>query len=259
MKKTPGSDSTTRHLSVIPGGKPEDSAPLTRAQVAARLGISISTVRRFEGERLHPQIGPEDVRLFDAGEVAALAAELANEPRARRLRNAAADPGGKPAPRSADELAAQVFERLEQRQTLAEIVIGVRIAPERVRALYVQWTQGLVEHHLRTARAPYGPLESDSCQISPAELAARLAELPRGLTRISVGRYRGEFQSENPEGELAFYAHITELGGFLTSGPCELTEITRRFGSGDYRITAYSLEPPTLRWEVLVKGVRATK
>jgi len=45
----------------------------------------------------------------------------------------------------------------------------------------------------------------------------------------------------------------------VTSGPCELTEITRRFGSGDYRVTAYSLEPPTLRWGVLVKGVRATK
>ncbi len=259
MKKTPGSGPTTRHLSVIPGGKPEDSAPLTRAQVASRLGISISTVRRFEGERLHPQVGPDDVRLFDAGEVAALAAELANEPRARRLRNAAADPGGKPAPRSADELAAQVFERLEQRQSLAEIVIGVRLAPERVRELYVQWTQGLVEHHLRTARAPYGPLESDSRQIPPAELAARLAALPRGLTRISVGRYRGEFESENPEGVSSFYSHVTELGGFLTSGPCELTEITDRFGNGDYRVTAYSLEPPTLRWEVLVRGVRATK
>ncbi len=259
MKTPPGSGPPTRHLSVISGGKPEDLAPLTRAQVASRLGISISTVRRFEGERLHPQIGPEDVRLFDAGEVAALAAELANEPRARRLRNAAADPGGKPAPRSADELAAQVFERLEQRQTLAEIVIGVRVAPERVRELYVQWTQGLVEHHLRTGRAPYGPLDSDYRQILPAELAARLAELPPGLTRISVGRYRGEFQAENPEGEPSFYAHITELGGFLTSGPCELTEITRRFGNGDYRVTAYSLEPPTLRWEVLVKGVRAAK
>lgn len=53
----------------------------------------------------------------------------------------------------------------------------------------------------------------------PAELAAHLAALPRGLTRISVGRYRGEFESENPEGESSFYAHITELGGFLTSGP----------------------------------------
>jgi hypothetical protein len=102
------------------------------------------------------------------------------------------------------------------------------------RELYVQWTQGLVEHHLRTARAPYGPLDSDYCQTSPAELATRLAELPRGLPRISVGRYRGEFQSENPEGEPSIYAHITELGGFLTSGPCELTEITRRFGNGDY-------------------------
>ena len=74
---------------------------------------------------------------------------------------------------------------------------GVDVARE----LYVQWTQGLVEHHLRTARTSYGPLDSDYCQISPDELATRLAELPRGLARISVGRYRGEFQSENPQGE----------------------------------------------------------
>jgi len=138
-------------------------------------------------------------------------------------------------------------------------VVGVRVAPERVRELYAQWTQGLVEHHLRTVRTPYGPLDGDYVQIPPAEFATRLAELPRGLTRISVGRYRGEFQAENPDGESSLYALVTELGGFVTSGPCELTEITRRFGSGDYRVTAYSLEPPTLRWEVLVKGLRATK
>jgi len=33
------------------------------------------------------------------------------------------------------ELAALVFERLEQRQSLAEIVVGVRVDPDVVRAL----------------------------------------------------------------------------------------------------------------------------
>jgi hypothetical protein len=140
MKKPPSLDSKTRHLSVIPGGKPEELAPLTRAQVAS-------------------QIGPEDVRLFDAVEVAALAAELADEPRARRLRNAAREPGAKPAPRSADEVAAEVFERLEQRQSLAEIVVGVRVTPERVRELHEQWCRGLIEGQLRYARAPQVPLD----------------------------------------------------------------------------------------------------
>lgn len=228
----------------------------------------MSTVRRYEGDRLRPQIGAGGVHWFAAEEVAALAAELANEPRMqRRLRNAAG-PGAmgamgatgargaaRPGARSADEVAALVFERLEQRQTLAEIVIGVRIAPERVRELHVQWSQGLVEHYLRTARAVCGPLERDFVRVEAAELAARLAALPEGLTRISVGRVRGTFEAQNPEGAHQDYAFIAELGGFLVSGPCELAELTRRFGAGDYRVTAYSLDPPTLRWEVLAKGV----
>jgi len=226
----------------------------------------VSTVRRYEGDRLRSQIGAGGVHWFAAEEVAALAAELANEPRMqRRLRNAAG-PGAmgargaaRPGARSADEVAALVFERLEQRQTLAEIVIGVRIAPERVRELHVQWSQGLVEHYLRTARAVCGPLERDFVRVEAAELAARLAELPEGLTRISVGRVRGTFEAQNPEGEPQDFAFIAELGGFLVSGPCELTELTRRFGAGDYRVTAYSLDPPTLRWEVLAKGVPGPK
>jgi len=263
-QKNVASDRKTPHLSVLPGGNPAAPARLSRAQVADRLGISISTVRRYEGSRLHPQIGADSVHWFDASEVAEFAAELANEPRMlRRLRNAASgvsNGGAKAAPRSADEVAAQVFERFEQRQTLAEIVIGVRITPERVRELHVQWSQGLVEYHLRMASAPYGPLERDFVRIGPAELAARLAELPEGLTRVSVGRHRGEFLATTPEGnEEMAYAHVAELGGFLVSGPCELTEITHRFGDGNYRVTAYSIDPPTLRWEVIAEGVRAPK
>jgi transcriptional regulator with XRE-family HTH domain len=265
-ENTVPSDRKPPHLSLLPGGKPTDPARLSRAQVADRLGISVSTVRRYEGSRLHPQIGADSVHWFAAAEVAELAAELANEPRMRRRLRNAADPGvqgaqgaARPAARSADEVAAQVFERLEQRQTLAEIVIGVRVAPERVRELHAQWSQGLVEYHLRTVRAPYGPLERDFVRVAAAELAARLAELPEGLTRVSVGRYRGEFQSENPEGEESYFAHVVELGGFLVAGPCELTEITRRFGDGTYRVTAYSLDPPTLRWEVIAEGVRAAR
>ena len=48
-----------RHLSVISSEK-----PLTRGQVANRLGLSISTVRRFEGSRLHPTIDSDDVRWY---------------------------------------------------------------------------------------------------------------------------------------------------------------------------------------------------
>lgn len=251
----------TRHPSVVQGEKTADTGPLTRSQVAERLGISLSTVRRFEGERLHPQIGPNDVRLFDVAEVAELAKELAAEPRARRLRNAGASgaSGTKPASRTADEVAALVFECLEQRWSLAEIVIGVRVAPERVRELHAQWCQGLVEGQLRLAPKVTAPLDSDHVRIAPAELAARLAALPEELTRISVARYRGEFSAPTaPDGDNAEFAMVLELGGFYVSGPCALTEITDRYGKGDYRVTAYGFDPPGLRWEVLAE-VRADR
>jgi hypothetical protein len=113
-------------------------------QVAALLGVSISTVRRYEGSRLHPKVGDDDVHWFDPKEVAAVAVELTNEPRTARRRNANATIA--PA-HSRDEIAALVFERLEQRQSLAEIVIGVRIEPDTacvVRAMVPRSHRGTV-------------------------------------------------------------------------------------------------------------------
>lgn len=49
---------------------------LTRAQVARATGRHISTVRRWEGRKLHPIVDRDGVRHFDPDEVAALAADL---------------------------------------------------------------------------------------------------------------------------------------------------------------------------------------
>lgn len=248
-------------LSLLAGGKAAGGAPLSRVEVADRLGISVSTVRRYEGERLHPKRGADGVHRFEPAEVTALAAELANLPRMRRrIRNAGPGPLlPRFAPRSADEVAAQVFERFEQRHSMAEIVIAVRVDPERVEALYEQWCQGLIERQLRGGKAPHVQLDRDYDRCDPEELAARIAKLPQALTRISVGRYHGEYTTTTPEGDRAEYAWIRELGGFVVSGPFELSEITNRYGAGDYRITAYELEPPAFRWEVLVTDLRAAK
>jgi hypothetical protein len=115
----------------------------------------------------------------------------------------------------------------------------------------------LVEQYLRASRAPCGPLYRDFVRITAAELGARLAELPEGLTRISVGRFRERIAREDPDGVAQEYAQLVELGGFLVHGLCELTEIARRFGAGDYRVTAYQIDPPTLLWEVIAT-VRAS-
>jgi hypothetical protein len=77
--------------------------------------------------------------------------------------------------------------------------------------------------------------------------------------RRSAPSLRSSPWSTPASSAVAVAAIGAELGGFLVSGPCELTEITRRFGAGDYRVTAYSLEPPTLRWEVIAKGVHDDK
>lgn len=239
--------SSKRQLTVVPAADGSTEGRLTRGQVADRLGVSVSTVRRYEGARLHPTVDQNDVRWFDEREVAAVAAELVNEASAKRTRGSA--PASAPQARSAGETAALVFERLEQRQSLAEIVIGLRVAPEAVRTLFDQWSLGLVEGQLRLHREPSVPRTNEIERVTADELAKRLGELPEGqLTRISVAKYRGAYAHGDHD-----YARVNELGGFHVAGPCTPNEIARRFGSGTSRVTAYGFEPSGLHWEVLVE------
>jgi hypothetical protein len=224
---------------------------LTRGQVAARLSVSVSTVRRYEGNLLYPTVDEHEVRWFDENEVATLAATMVNAAPAKQTGRARLSGMRAAEERSAGEIAALAFERFEQRQSLAEIVIGLRVEPETVRALFEQWGLGLCEGQLRMAREPRLQRRGEIPVASPETLATRLSELPRGtITRISVGRSRGDFQHSELE-----FIEIVELGGFHVSGPCGLDEITRRFGPGDYRVTAYGFDPTGLRWELLVSGI----
>jgi len=45
-------------------------------------------------------------------------------------------------------------------------------------------------------------------------------------------------------------ASSAELGGFVVSGPTTVSEIRRRVGAGEYRVSAYGLDVPGMRWEV---------
>jgi DNA-binding transcriptional MerR regulator len=242
-----------RHLAVLSGTNAGSEVRLTRGQVAERLNISVSTVRRYEGDKLHPKVDEHDVRWFDEKEVTALAATIANAGGLKRSTSASATRVHVPESRTASEVAALVFERLEQRQSMAEIVVGLRVEPDVVRALYEQWCLGLVEGQLRLDREPRMPRANEIEHARTETLATRLAELPANeLTRISVARFREEFQHGEYE-----YARVHELGGFHVSGPCSVEEITRRYGPGSYRVTAYGFEPSGLRWELLVDGLRA--
>jgi hypothetical protein len=125
----------------------EPAKLLPRTETAKRLGVSTSTVRRYRGDKLHPIRGADGVNRFDAKAVAELATSLLNDsggkPPRKPQRNAAA--AAHEVKRTEGEIAAEVFERLEQRQSLAEIVIGVRVPPDLVRELHRQWQIGLIE------------------------------------------------------------------------------------------------------------------
>ena len=256
---------------------------LTRLQVAARLGVSLSTVRRLEGGRLPVVRGADGVHRFDPAAVAALAVELAAElaadpsPASKRARTGrrGANPGqagqgapaapasrqGPPADLPPGELAARVFERLEQRQSLAEIVVGLRVPPALVRELHREWQRGLVEGELAQPEPvlPAGTYRrARERHVDGAGLVALLAELPIGTrTRISLARDLGDDEMiDTPTaaalgwGELR---RVVELGGFVVTGPIPPAEIARRYGAGAFRITAYSFDPPGVRWEVFAR------
>jgi DNA-binding transcriptional MerR regulator len=230
---------------------------LTRDDVAKRLDVSISTVRRFEGTRLHPAIDSKSVRRFKASDVERLARELEAEQRSPRnaqqaVVRAAEMPKG--------ELAARVFERLEQRHSLSEIVIALRVPPEDVRELYHTWLVGLWSGELQRQEPalPARNTDQDAIRrVSPVQLAQLLAALPaKQPTRISIARLLGEFMiPDGPGTDAGFveYRNLAELGGFDISGPIALADLVARVGAGEYRVSAYGFEPRGLRWEVFVR------
>jgi DNA-binding transcriptional MerR regulator len=230
-------------------------AALTRDDVAKRLGVSVSTVRRFEGTRLHPVIDDKSVRRFKASDVERLAKELEAAQRSPRnaqqaVVRAAEMPKG--------ELAALVFERLEQRHSLAEIVIALRVPPEDVRDLYHTWLVGLWAGELQRQEPALPSRHSEQeaiRRITHDQLARLLSALPDNRsTRISVARVVGEYMVPDVADETATnfteYRNVDELGGFIVSGPIAISEITSRFGAGEYRVSAYALDAPGIRWEV---------
>jgi DNA-binding transcriptional MerR regulator len=196
------------------------SAALMRNDVAKRLGVSISTVRRLEGTRLHPAIDANGARRFKASDVERLAKELEAEQRSPRnaqqaVVRAAEIPKG--------ELAALVFERLEQRHSLSEIVIALRLPPEDVRDLHHTWLVGLYAGELQRKELALPARNTDQDVIrraTPVQLAQLLAALPsKQSTRISIARVVGEvivYEGKDSDGFVE-YRNLCELGGFDVS------------------------------------------
>ncbi len=109
--------------------EPDKGPRITRKQVADRLRVSVATVRRLEGSALHPEKNEKGVWTFSAAEVARVAQSRSKKRRVKRE-----DEG---------DVAARVFELLEEGFDLNDIVIAVRQPPQTVRALYAEWTVSL--------------------------------------------------------------------------------------------------------------------
>ena len=114
------------------------------------------------------------------------------------------------------------------------------------------WADRTPAAQARTPRSPRTGYRDDDCG-GAGEPARRVAR--RRGDADHIGRWRGVYQAGE---EKSDYAWIVELGGFHVSGPCTPTEVTRRFGHGSYRVTAYGFDPAGLRWEVLVEDLAAT-
>ena len=100
-----------------------------RAEAARMLGMSVSTLRRREGDVLKPIVGPNGVHLFDETEVRAVMVTVRG-----RAGLSALGP-------SSGETAAEVFTLLDEGAHPVEIVKRLCLAPDVVIALLDQWTE----------------------------------------------------------------------------------------------------------------------
>lgn len=210
---------------------------MTRAEVADLVGVSISTVRRWEGSQLQPVRDDRGRHLFHAEQVLALAKAMVKSSGSGQRHDGI----------SAGELAAECFERFAQRQSLHEIVTALRVEPRKVRRLYREWLTGLelgeVGSGIPSERDYYDPIREGA-------LERRLAKLPEDEpVRISVAI--GIPQEKLPTSGKHLEV-FDELGGFEVTGPIDTSEIRNRFGSGQVRVSAYLLTERRMLWEVTV-------
>jgi hypothetical protein len=118
-----------------------ESGPSTlrRGEVAARLGVSPTTVRRLEerGE-LHPVVGDGGERLFDPAEVERLAATRAGEAGSGQVSPPAAPSRS---PGNSGDLAARAFALFDSGKLPWEVVVETHEPPEVVAKLHGEYVR----------------------------------------------------------------------------------------------------------------------
>jgi len=102
---------------------------IRRAEAARLLGVSVSTLRRREGNELQPIVGPDGVHMFDESEVRSVMVTV------RRTQTTSTSGT------SAGHVAAEVFTLLDAGEHPAEIVKLLKLLPEQVIALRERWSE----------------------------------------------------------------------------------------------------------------------
>lgn len=131
---------------------------LTRRQVATRLGVSLSTVRRMEFVRLCPVCDGDGIWRFDPVEVEALPPRTKRTRKTKRQRQAAVG-----------RTAARVFKLFERGADLTYIVTGLKLEPRVVRGLHSDWLRGLTAEQpdARQTERREHEVERESAGASP--------------------------------------------------------------------------------------------
>jgi hypothetical protein len=102
---------------------------LKRTEAARVLGVSVSTLRRHEGTAVTPIVGANGVHLFEEAELRSVKITV-------RRREAFAALGT-----TSGDVAADVFELLDQKVHPVDIVKRLRLPPDAVATLLEQWAQ----------------------------------------------------------------------------------------------------------------------
>ena len=114
----------------VPRPIAEGAAPngrlLGRAAAARLLGVSKSTLRRMEGEKLEPVLGPKNVHLFHEEQVQALV---------MTRRTSVGDT------QAIGDVAANAFQLFDENVHPVDVIKQLRIAPNVIDSLHQQWAR----------------------------------------------------------------------------------------------------------------------
>lgn len=166
-----GEEDAVQPVSAAPAGK-----LVGRAAAARLLGVSKSTLRRMEGDRLTPVVGPKNVRLFREEEIQSMTVTR------RSVLGLA--------PRATGEVAADVFELFDQSVHAVDVVKRLRLEPDLVEGLHQRWCKmrGLLVLSDASARALHRMLHDNPSEPRPANEAELLALAEKWVRDESLRR-----------------------------------------------------------------------